>query len=116
VRLLVDSCVSKFAADQLTEFGHNVVHVGEWPDDPGDEAILNAAHRDSRILITLDKDFGELAIVRGLTHSGIVRLVGLRARAQGAASQAALERYEHELAEGAIVTVEPGRTRVRTAG
>ncbi|MGZ8218010.1 hypothetical protein [Methylomagnum sp.] len=32
------------------------------------------------MLITLDKDFGELALVRRQSHCGIIRLVGLLAR------------------------------------
>ena len=43
----------------------------------GDEEILKRARRRSRILITLDKDFGEMVIVHGQAHSGIVRIVEL---------------------------------------
>jgi hypothetical protein len=43
--------------------GHDVVWAGEWHEDPGDEEILERAHVEGRILVTLDKDFGELAIV-----------------------------------------------------
>ena len=38
------------------------------------EQILAYAHAD-RVLVTLDKDFGEFAVVRGQQHSGIIRLV-----------------------------------------
>lgn len=50
------------------------------------------------VLVTLDKDFGELAIVKGLPHSGIVRLVDLRAEEQGHACVDVLARYGEELA------------------
>jgi hypothetical protein len=43
------------------------------------------AHSDGRVLVTLDKDFGELAIMKGAPHAGIVRLVGIRARDLGPA-------------------------------
>jgi predicted nuclease of predicted toxin-antitoxin system len=65
--------------------GHDVVWASDWPSDAGDEEILAAAHADSRVLVTLDKDFGELAVARGHPHSGIVRLVGFRAAEQGPA-------------------------------
>ena len=40
------------------------------------EAILGLPSQGGRILSsTLDKDFGELAIVRGASHAGIVRIV-----------------------------------------
>jgi hypothetical protein len=47
--------------------------------------ILARAHQEGRILVTLDKDFGELAVVRKQPHSGIVRLVGFGAREQAMA-------------------------------
>ncbi len=74
------------------------------------------AHGEGRILVTLDKDFGELAIVRRLPHSGILRLVGVAARQQGPATARLLERFGTELAKGAIVTAEPGRVRIRPPG
>ena len=65
------------------------------------------------MLVTLDKDFGELAVVRAQPHVGIIRLVETPARRQGPVCAAVLERYGTMLARGAIVTVEPGRVRVR---
>ncbi len=97
----------------LSAAGHDVVWAGDWPTNPGDEEILSRAHQDSRILITLDKDFGELAIVRGRPHGGIVRLVALSTRQQAERSVAVLVRYGAELEAGALVTVEHGRVRVR---
>lgn len=98
---------------ELRELGHDVVWVGDWEKDPGDLAILARAHRDRRILVTLDKDFGELSVVRNEQHSGIVRLVGFSARDQGRACQEVLERYEEELRRGALITADPTRVRVR---
>ena len=49
--------------------------MGDAPSDPGDEAIMRIAHAENRVLVTLDKDFGELAFHRGLPAScGIVLL------------------------------------------
>lgn len=67
------------------------------------------------MLITLDKAFGELVIVHGHPHMGVVRLVNLSATEHGATSVQVLQRYDAELRAGAIVTVEPGRVRVRSA-
>jgi predicted nuclease of predicted toxin-antitoxin system len=83
--------------------------------DPGDQVILARAFEASQVVVTLDKDFGDLAIVRTVPHHGIVRLVALGAEAQGPAAVAALARYGADLARGAIVTVEPGRVRIRPA-
>lgn len=92
-----------------------MVWTGEWPKDPGDDEILDYAHREDRILITLDKDFGELAVVHRRPHSGIIRLVDWSMQQQASTTLLVLERYSAELEAGAIVTAEPGRIRIRPA-
>ena len=115
MKVLLDACVWSGATKDAAEAGHDAVWAGAWPQDPGDEEILRRAHAEGRVLVTLDKDFGEIAIVRGVAHSGIVRLVEVRARDQGRMLNDILTRYGADLLAGAIVTVEPGRVRVRTA-
>ncbi|MGH2643971.1 MAG: DUF5615 family PIN-like protein, partial [Chitinophagaceae bacterium] len=93
--------------------GHHVIWIGEMEKDPGDVAIIRRAYNEKRILITLDKDFGELAILRGFPHSGIIRLVDYAARKQGIVAAFILHKYAEDLMQGAIITTEPGRTRIR---
>jgi predicted nuclease of predicted toxin-antitoxin system len=113
MRIFLDTCLSKSACVVLREAGHDVVWSAEWPKDPGDDKILSVAHGEHRILITLDKDFGELAVVRRAPHSGIVRLVGFSAAEQGAICINILRQYGEQLKQGSIVTVNPKRVRVR---
>jgi len=115
VKVLLDACVWGGARQVLESRGHLVEYAGDWENDPGDEEILARAHRERRVLVTLDKDFGELAVVRGIPHSGIVRLVGFSAQNQGLICLPILDRYGSELLDGALITVEPGRIRVRPA-
>jgi len=115
VKVLLDACVWGGARDALQAAGHEAESVADWHSDPGDEAILSHAASEGQVLVTLDKDFGELAIVRGQPHRGIVRLVNFRAEDQGPACVTILTRYGARLAEGGIVTAEPGRVRVRPA-
>lgn len=77
MKLLLDACVPRGACNELEAAGHDVVWAGAWSEDPGDEEILKRSRDQGRILVTLDKDFGELAVVRGQPHAGIVRLVNL---------------------------------------
>ena len=65
--------------------------------------------------MTLDKDFGEMAVVRGSPHHGILRLVGFSARQQGSACSEVIARHGDELLAGAIITAERGRIRIRAA-
>jgi len=101
------------AGDVLAVDGHDVVAVADLPSDPGDEAILARAISERRTLITQDKDFGEMVVRGARKHFGILRLVGFSSRRQAGVCRLALAHYERELIEGAIVTVEPGRVRVR---
>lgn len=87
--------------------------AGDWEKDPGDRAILNRAFQEERILITLDKDFGELAIIKGIPHKGILRLVNLDSRQQGIVGLAVIEQYAEELFSGAIITASEERVRIR---
>jgi predicted nuclease of predicted toxin-antitoxin system len=115
MKILLDTCISSFAKGDLQAAGHDVLWMGDRATDPGDEAILALAHGDRRILFTLDKDFGELAILRGLPHSGIVRLANARARQQGQIAAQILESHGAELLAGAIITAAAGRLRIRQA-
>lgn len=113
MKVLLDTCVWGGAAHDLTAAGHEVEWCGEWERDPGDEEILARANAAGQVLVTLDKDFGELAVMRGVPHCGIIRLVGLAAREQAAACAEALTSHGEELRSGAIVTIELRRVRVR---
>jgi predicted nuclease of predicted toxin-antitoxin system len=115
LKVLLDTCVWGGVREPLRDAGHDVTWSGDWTEGPGDEEILARAHGESRVLVTLDKDFGELAIVHGQEHSGIVRLVALSTAQQAEMCVAVLARYGPGLEAGSIVTVEAGRVRVRPA-
>lgn len=101
MKVVIDSCMAGSVAAATSAAGHEVECVADWPADPGDAAILLHALNAGQVVLTLDKDFGELAVVRGHAHAGIVRLVGFTTAQQGPASVAALDRYGTELSGGA---------------
>ena len=68
---------------------------------------------NNRVLVTLDRDFGELAIIRAIPHCGILRLVNLSTRQQPIVCLQVLELYGNELLSGAIITASLGRVRIR---
>jgi predicted nuclease of predicted toxin-antitoxin system len=113
MKLLLNTCIWGGAREELAAAGHDVVWAGDWDADPGDEEILGRAHSEGRVLVTLDKDFGELAIVHGIPHSGILRLVNWTARQQAPTCLRVLALHEADLLAGTIVTAEPGRLRIR---
>ena len=114
ISILLDSCVWGGVMPALLDAEYDVEWAGAWPQDPGDEAILTYAETFGRILVTLDKDFGELAILKGMPHHGIVRLSGFKATQMAGAIHYVLSNYHEALVNGAMITVDPKKIRVRS--
>jgi predicted nuclease of predicted toxin-antitoxin system len=113
MRLLLDSCVWPLATKQLRNSGHDATCVEDYGQDPGDEAVLAISLRENRVLVTLDKDFGELVFAMGKQHQAIIRLVNIRAKFQGDAILRILAKYPKELQAGAIIVAESDKLRIR---
>jgi len=56
----------------LRERGADVLYAAELLQGRGDEELLAAAQKGQRVIITDDKDFGELVFHQRLASSGIV--------------------------------------------
>jgi len=113
LKVLLDTCLSVQAWEALKAAGHDATWGGAWEKDPGDDAILALAFKEERVLITLDKDFCSLAVLKGAPHCGIVRLVNFNVSQQAPACLKILADYRADLSKGALITAEPGRIRIR---
>jgi predicted nuclease of predicted toxin-antitoxin system len=103
-------------AEWLASKGHDCVETRSIGADPGDEAILEWANREARVLITADKDFGKLVVVDGKPHCGVVRLPQVPHEHRIELMAEILEKYSSDLERGVIITVKGHRIRVsRTA-
>ncbi|MEI8122892.1 MAG: DUF5615 family PIN-like protein [bacterium] len=109
----MDTCVWGGAKSELIHLGYDVRWMGDLAADPGDEEILAIAVKEGRILITLDKDFGELVFLHGLDHAGIIRLVEIPSKMQGSTIASLLLSFGIKLRKGAILTLKKNRIRVR---
>jgi predicted nuclease of predicted toxin-antitoxin system len=98
----------------LENAGHEVECVSDWNFSPADAEILSTALRVGQIVITLDKDFGELIIVHRLRSRGVIRLVGIHPKLQGERALVALTVFESDKSPNTIVTIDPTRLRVRS--
>ncbi len=72
MRFLTDENVRKSVCDLLQERGHDAVSVVAQSPSIRDEVVLKLAYDEERILITNDKDFGELVFYRGHPTHGVV--------------------------------------------
>jgi predicted nuclease of predicted toxin-antitoxin system len=73
MRLLANENFPLDAVEALRENGHEVAWIREDARGSKDEQVLARAQQEDRILVTFDKDFGELAFRSKLSSaSGII--------------------------------------------
>lgn len=112
MRFLIDRCAGKVLADWLRAEGHYVVESRERGPDPGDAVLLQWANDESRILITIDTDFGQLVFLEKAPHCGLVRLPDVPSSQRQLIMADLLNRFSDELKGRAIITVRGGRIRI----
>lgn len=114
VRLFIDECVGAQTVDRLRAAGFDIVRAADVCLSEDDERVLAEAYADGRILVTADKDFGELTIRFGKPTHGVVSLaLGDLPSAMRAAITVARLQELGDRVNGCLVTVEPGRVRIR---
>ena len=74
LKFLVDVGVGRKVEDYLLEKGYDIKAVRSIDQRMPDQEIIRLAISERRIVITMDKDFGELVYHSGLNHSGILLL------------------------------------------
>jgi len=106
MRFLANENVPGPVVTGLRERGHDVLAVKESLRGASDRVIVERAHADGRVLVTFDKDFGELAVRIGLAVPGVVllRLRGTNPDADNARVVAALTGREDWSGHFAVVT------------
>jgi predicted nuclease of predicted toxin-antitoxin system len=112
MKFLIDRCAGHLIAEWLRKQGHDVVESRELGPDPGDLALLQWANKESRILVTIDMDFGQLIFLHNVAHSGLIRLPDVPARGRQKILDDLLSRFAEQLEEAAIITVRNGRIRI----
>ena len=74
MKLLADAHISRAMVNYLAGLGHDVLHAAALSPRMSDSAILKRAATDGRIVLTADKDFGELCFRRLIACAGVVLL------------------------------------------
>ena len=77
--------------------------------------LLQRAHADSRILVTIDTDFGQLVYREGKEHSGLLRLRDVRAAERIQLIATPLEDHAAAIESGAVVTITGDRVRISSS-
>ncbi len=114
MNLLADESVDRQIVERLRRDGHRVVYVAETEPGMSDEAVLAAARREKALLLTADKDFGEIVHRQRLHTYGIVliRLAGVSSERKAEWVALAIREHADELKE-AFTVLAPGMCRIR---
>lgn len=114
MRFLFDVGVSVAAERWLAGQGYDVKAVRDLDPSMPDSDILELAATEARLVVTMDKDFGELVYRSGRAHAGVL-LLRLEA-ATGAEKVAVLEtiigRHAADIV-GKFAVYQNGKLRIR---
>ena len=116
MQFIIDESTGAAVVEYLRGAGHDVLAVAEIMRQADDPDILTLALSESRILITNDKDFGDLVFRSGKAHHGVLLL---RLRNESPTNRVrvvtlVLKRYADRLAGHFVVATESA-VRIRPA-
>ncbi|HEX9274031.1 MAG TPA: DUF5615 family PIN-like protein [Candidatus Binatia bacterium] len=114
MNFLADESVDHPIVERLRDDGHDVLAVAEMAPSIPDETVLAHANQREDLLVTADKDFGELVFRQHRVTAGVVliRLAGLSAGAKAEIVSAVIRDYGAELLH-AFTVISPGMVRIR---
>jgi hypothetical protein len=113
MRFLADESSDLRVARALSAAGHDVVSVADTVPGADDEVVIDLAAREERILLTEDRDFGQLVYASHMPGAGVIFIrfpASLRSLLPGTIIRL-VEDHGAKLRD-AFVVVQPGRVRI----
>jgi predicted nuclease of predicted toxin-antitoxin system len=116
MNLLADEGVDKQIVVRLREEGYSVSYVAEMAPGISDDIVLELANKEGSILLTADKDFGDLVFRLRRLSAGVVliRLAGLAPTRKAAIVTSVISKHSQELAK-AFTVITPTGVRIRSS-
>ncbi len=115
MNLLVDESVDRQIVERLRQDGHNVLYIAEAEPSISDNTVFDRANEKAALLVTGDKDFGELVFKENrLISDGVVllRLAGLSAEKKSEIVSDAFGKHATEFPHHFSV-IASGKIRIR---
>jgi len=105
IKFIADVNVEKAIVDYLSDNGYDVKWVPDFNCEIVDEDLLEIANKEKRILITNDKDFGELIFLQKKLSTGIIliRIKGQKADDKVRLIKKLLQTYSDKLSRHFVV-------------
>jgi predicted nuclease of predicted toxin-antitoxin system len=115
LKLYADEGVDRPIVIALRAAGIDVAYAAESEPATLDEVLLQKAVAEERLLVTTDKDFGEIVFRLGKASKGVllIRLSGLSADHKAQLVLDAVKSQGEQLA-GSFSVLSPGQLRIRT--
>lgn len=110
MKFLIDANLGRKFTNLLKKAGHDALFANDLLPLSSDEEILAKAEQEERIVITNDKDFGELIFRLGRPSAGVILL---RASTTDPKKRFELTKSVLDKAEGRFVVIKEGRIRIR---
>ena len=116
MNILADESVDKPIVDQLRQNGLLITYIAESNPGVFDDVVLELANKNSLMLLTADKDFGELVYRLRRATRGVIllRLSGLTAISKAKITSSAIKEHSAET-ENAFTVISPDSIRIRHA-
>ena len=114
MKLVADESVDGPIVESLRTDSHDVTYVAELDPGVDDEEVFRIANDSGAILVTEDKDFGEIVFRQKRVSNGVVliRLSGLTAETKAGIVSTVVREHERDLAQKFTV-ITPGIVRIR---
>ena len=109
-----DESVDRQIVERLRQDGHTISYFAEMGPGIPDKDVLLLADQQSAILLTADKDFGELVFRQALVARGVllIRLAGLSQLRKAELVSSAIKNHATEI-PNAFSVVARGAIRIR---
>lgn len=115
MRFLADESCDRRIVRGLLGLGHDISTIADRELGASDERVIEFAVSERRIVLTEDKDFGQLVFAAAKQNSGIILIrVPVRARSGVVTAIASLIADRGDALYGCFAVIEAGRTRVTT--
>jgi predicted nuclease of predicted toxin-antitoxin system len=114
MNFLADESVDRQIVDALREDDHAVLYVTEMDPGISDDEVLDKAEKGSAILITADKDFGELVFRQQRITMGVVlvRMAGLLPSKKAEIASTMIKKHLDAI-QNAFSVISPNTIRIR---
>jgi predicted nuclease of predicted toxin-antitoxin system len=117
LKLVVDMNLSPVWVKVFQTAGHEAVHWSSvGPTTAPDETIMEWARQSGSVVFTHDLDYGALLYATRASSPSVIQLrcEDVRPASMQTVVLSALDTLQSDLANGALVTIDPGKSRIRT--